>query len=722
MKKNKKEKNLREQPRLTIALCGNPNSGKTTLFNVLTGSNQKVGNWPGVTVEQKTGIYKEDKTVAVADTPGIYSLTPFTLDEKVAHSYLMDGKPDLVINIVDSTNLERNLFLTTQLLELDVPVVVALNMQDEAAAKGIDINKDILEKKFGCRFFSVSAAKNQGITELMEYCTRQTPAPKTPLAYDERTEQAVKEILRAVNINDNKRWIALKLLEKDKTVTRMAVKTDKERTALDEILSRIQKDNKDLVSAKLAEQRYSEIQNIVKQAQTVDVSQARRKKAQLVTEKIDRIVLNKWLAFPIFAAVMVIVFYVSIGGLGGWLCDLINENFTPWLQNTVTGWLAPANTPWLTSLIVDGIMAGVLSVVSFLPQIMLLFGFIAVLEASGYMSRIAFIMDKLLNKIGLGGKSFVSMILGCGCSVPAIMATRTIKNVNERNATITLTPFMPCSAKLAIISFFTAKLLGGNALIAVSFYFISILAVILGGLIMKVFSRRKTDASDAFIMELPAYRAPTPGNVWKQMWDRGKAFLLKAGTIIFTASVILWLLQSFNWKFAMVDASDSMLASIGKVIAPVFSPLGFGRWEFAVATLTGIAAKETVITTLEILTVGDITQAVTPLGAYSFVVYNLLTVPCVAAISASFSEQGHWKNGLKSVLFQIVAAYVVSLTIFQLGTLADKYRTAFIVTVSCVVIAFGLYFSIRYLVKKRGCHYECDHCPNNASCTKTDKK
>lgn len=707
------------KPTMTFALCGNPNSGKTTLFNALTGSNQKVGNWPGVTVEQKQGLYKVDKTVAIVDTPGIYSLTPFTLDEQVAHDYLLQGNPDLVINIVDSTNLERSLFLTTQLLELDVPVVVALNMQDEAKAKGIIIDKAKLQEKFGCTFCEISAARNQGLDELMQCCINKTYADKKPLRYSATIEQALGQL--DISMQANKRWLGLKYLENDKHFVEQQDQAT--RIKLAKLNQELEQKLHDNVSAAIATERYKQLSKVVESACKIQAADEKTQKAQRITQKIDKIVLNKWLAFPIFAAVMTLVFYISIGGLGGLLSDLINERLTPWLQDVVRGWLDAANQPWLTSLIADGIMAGVLGVVAFVPQIMLLFGFISILEASGYMSRIAFIMDRLLNKIGLGGKSFVSMILGCGCSVPAIMATRTIKNINERNATITLTPFMPCSAKMAIIAFFTAQLLGGNALLAVSFYFISIIAVIIGGLIMKIFKRRKTDAGDTFLMELPNYRMPTIGNVAKQMWDRGKAFLIKAGTIIFTASVIIWLLQSFNWRFQMVDTAQSMLSDIGRVIAPIFYPLGFGDWRFAVATLTGIAAKETVVSTLEILTSStNIAQLITPLGAYAFVVYNLLTIPCVAAISASFSEQGNWKNGVKSMIFQILMAYLVTLTIYQLGNLATLYTTAFIVTVCSIIVAFGLYFSIRYLIKHKGCNYECDHCPNHDMCTKDKRK
>ncbi|MBQ3041612.1 MAG: ferrous iron transport protein B [Clostridia bacterium] len=713
--------------KLTIALCGNPNSGKTTLFNNLTGSNQKVGNWPGVTVEQKLGSYKKDNTVAIVDTPGIYSLSPFTIDEQIAHKYLMEGKPDLVINIVDSTNLERNLFLTSQLMELDVPVVVALNMQDEAKAKGIHINKDMLEEYFGCAFFAISAAKNQGIDELMAYCIAGNYQSKNHFVYSDAVEDAVRTLQPLTSTADNGRWTSLKLAEKDKTIIKMLNLDESQKQLVSTTHQTLKDTLGDIVSAQVAEQRYQKISAIVQKAQTIDTTGVKAEKAQRITEKIDKIVLNKWLAFPIFALIMSLVFVVSIGTLGGFLTDTINDSLTPWMQEVVNGWFANANVEWLRSLIVDGIIAGVMGVVGFVPQIMLLFGFIAILEASGYMSRIAFITDKLLNKIGLGGRSFVSMILGCGCSVPAIMATRTIKNINERNATITLTPFMPCSAKLAIISSFTTYILDGNALFAISFYFLSILAVILGGLIMKVFNRKKTNASDTFIMELPTYRAPAPTNVLKQMWERGRAFLIKAGTIIFTASVVLWLVQSFNFRFEFVtDANDSILAGIGKLIAPLFAPLGFNDggygWQYSVATLTGLAAKEVVVSTLEILLPAGLEGTISGLGAYSFVVYNLLTVPCVAAISASFTEQGNWKNGLKSVVFQLLAAYVVSLAIYQLGSLARDYTTEFVVSVSIIAIVFALYFAIRHIIKNRGCNCECDHCPHNATCTRDDRK
>lgn len=645
--------------RTTIALCGNPNCGKTTLFNQLTGSNQKVGNWPGVTVEQKTGYYIKDETVAIVDTPGAYSLRPYALDEKITSQYLSESSPDIIINVVDSLNLERSLLLTTQLLELDSKVVVALNMADEAKRQGVTINADILEEKFGCKFFSISASKNIGVDSLMNYCCVNPSRRNKPPILKSNYEQSVE------NINERYRII--------EQIIRDAVKTDK------------------------------------------PVKNNNAKPS--ITERIDKIVLNKWLAYPIFFAIMFVIFYLSISSVGKFLASVINDAFTPFIKYQFTKLLDLTNTPWLTSLIVEGVISGVMSVVSFLPQIMILFGLISILEASGYMSRIAFITDRLLCKIGLGGRSFVAMILGCGCSVPAILSCRVIKDVKERNSTITLTPFMPCSAKLAVISFFTAKILCGNALFAVSFYIVSILSVIMGGLILKVFSRKKQEYGDVFIMELPIYRKPTAANVLRQMWERGKAFLVKAGTIIFAASVVLWLLTNFNFSFNMTNASDSMLAQIGRFISPVFIPLGFDDggcgWQYSVATLSGVVAKETVVTTLEILLPYGVENTISPLGAYCFVVYNLLTVPCIAAISASFAEQGNWKNGIKTIAFQLITAYAVTLVIYQMGSLIINHTSALIIIAAVSVVIVGLIISLLYLAKRRGCACSCKSCNRN---------
>lgn len=632
--------------KITIALCGNPNSGKTTLFNRLTGSNQKIGNWAGVTVERKQGFYKNDVNTVIVDTPGAYSLTPYSTDEQIAVDYLTKEKPDLIINVVDSTNLERNLLLTTQLMDLGVPLVVALNFKDEAEAKGILISPVALEYQLKRKVFYISAAKNIGLDEMMDYCLRQTSWQ-----------------CDCVNFSQD-----------------------------------------------IAE-RYSKICSVANIARQVDGDEALKKNT---TAAIDKFVLNKWLAFPIFFTVMTAIFYISVGSVGKWLTSLIESYLTPLLQTCATNLLASANSPLLTSLVNDGIIAGVMSVVGFVPQIMLLFGCIAILEASGYMSRIAFITDRALSKIGLGGRSFVSMILGCGCSTPAIMSARTIKNIDERNVTITLTPFVPCSAKLAVISFFTAKFFDGNALYAISFYAISIAVIILGGLFLKILNRNKNCNSDAFIMELPSYRLPTAANVLKQMWERGKAFIIKAGTVIFASSVVLWVLQSFNVRFEHVSAEQSLLSNLGKLIAPIFTPLGFNDgncgWQFSVATLTGIVAKETVVTTLEILLPKGIENCISNWGAYCFVVYNLLTAPCIATISASFSELGEFRKGLKTLTFQVITAYIVTLVMYQVGMqFINHTQTATIVAV-IVAVSIALIFATAYAVKHGKCNGDCKHC------------
>lgn len=628
----------------TIALCGNPNCGKTTLFNKLTGANQKIGNWAGVTVERKEGVYKRNAALTIVDTPGAYSLTPYSTDERITSDYVANGRPDLIINVVDATNLERNLLLTTQLLDLKIPLVIALNFKDEAEEKGIEISPTALEYRLKCKVFYISAAKNVGIDEMMDYC-------------------AGHEVMQSnLQLPDD---VAL---------------------------------------------RYGKICEIAETTRHSDGSDSGKRD---VTASIDKIALNKWLAIPLFFVIMTAIFYISVGSAGKWLSGLIDDGLTPLLQAWASGLLSKANSPILTSLICDGVIAGVMSVVSFVPQIMLLFGCIAVLEASGYMARVAFITDRALNKIGLGGRSFVSMVLGCGCSVPAVMSTRTIKDVDERNATIALTPFVPCSAKLAIIAFFTAKVFDGNALYAVSFYALSVISVILGGLSLKAIRYGKRRGCDAFIMELPSYRMPEPTNVLKQMWQRGKAFLIKAGTVILASSVILWTLQNFNARLEYVAADKSLLASFGKLIAPLFAPLGFGDrgccWQFSVATLSGIVAKETVVTTLEILLPAGVEACISPLGAYCFVAYNLLTAPCIATISASFSELGSFKQGVKTLGFEVAFAYLVTLVMYQAGSLLAAYWQTAVIIAVVAVTSIALTLGTKRALNRR-CNGDCSNC------------
>ena len=631
--------------KITAALCGNPNSGKTTLFNRLTGSNQKVGNWAGVTVERKHGVCVLNRDITITDTPGVYSLTPYSPDEQITVDYLNNAKPDLIINIVDATNLERNLLLTTQLLDTGIPVVVALNLKDDAEAKGIVISPQALSTQLHCPVFYISAAKNLGIDELIKYCA-----------------QPINNTNGIINF-----------------------------------------------PADITE-RYAKITKIVNIVRQTDPNRTLRRVNSL-TAQIDKAVLNKWLAFPIFMFVMAAVFYLSVGSVGKWITTLINTHFTPLLQKGAANLLASSKVPWLTSLVCDGIINGVMGVAGFVPQIMILFGCISALEASGYMSRIAFITDRALNKIGLGGRSFVSMVLGCGCSVPAVMSARTIKNTDERNATIALTPFVPCSAKLAVISFFTSAMFNGNALFALGLYTLSGLSVIIGGLIFKTIRRHRC-GNEAFIMELPDYRLPTAKNILKQMWERGKAFLIKAGTVIFASSVVLWTLQNFNFRFETVTAENSMLSHIGRALAPLFSPLGFGDkncgWQFSVAALSGIVAKETVVTTLEMLLPAGIENSISPLGAFCFVLYNLLTAPCIATISATFAEQ-KFKQGLKTLIFQITLSYVVSLIIYQTVKLAQNHTDIFLIAAIAISVILAVVFSVLRFTK-----HGCNGCSGNA--------
>jgi ferrous iron transport protein B len=703
----------------TIALVGNPNSGKTTLFNALTGMSQKVGNWAGVTVEYKTGEYSAGSNIHIVDTPGVYSLTPFSIDEEITANFLLHSHPDVVVNIVDSTNLERNLYLTTQLLELNTPLVVALNMTDELEKAGMTVDAGKLSRLLGCACVSISAATGEGVGQLMQVALGarkgnrlfavKSPTAKPEDAVSERyiwIEGVVRDVVsrNKVEIADQARNDEYKK-GNESAMRQNSPPEEGWRTKSDGVVvssplgrggakrrgGRLNNQppqystnppttvGRDDPSAPKKQQlSISDLKATtpsgtrrlpplhsrgIKQPQRITVATINSREPQRhTTFSLDNIVLNKWLAFPILALVMTAVFFVAMGGIGRVLSDFLTGNVTTFLKGAFAAMLSSAGKPWLTSLVVDGIIGGVMGVVGFLPQILLLFMSISLLEASGYMARIAFIMDRLLSRLGLSGKSFVSMILGCGCSVPAVLATRTIKNIKERNATIILTPFVPCSAKLAVISFFTAEISGGSALLAVSFYFLSILTVIVVGVVMKFFS--KNDEGDTFIMELPNYRTPSAKNVLLEMWQRGKAFLVRAGTVIFLMSVVLWLLQSFDWRFRYVTAENSMLAGVGRIIAPLFSPLGFGNWQCVVATLSGLIAKETVVTTLNILLPAGVGALLSPAAAYSFVMYNLLTIPCMATVSAMFSELGSKKEGIKALVIQLVVSYVAALFVY----------------------------------------------------------
>ncbi len=669
----------------TFALVGNPNCGKTTMFNEITGSTQYVGNWPGVTVEKKEGKAKKFKEdIKVIDLPGIYSLSPYTLEEIIARDYIIEEKPDVVINIVEGTNIERNLYLTTQLLELGVPVIVALNMMDAVEAKGDKINAELLAKHLGVPVVPTSARKGRGIGQLMNKALEmaQTAAvlekEKKYISYDNSLEECISEIEAIIennlyNKNCSLRWTAVKVLEGDEKVLE---KLDIPVSGLEEVKScreKLQKEYGCDIETIMADNRYKFISNIIGKA-----VKKKRSGSLTASDKIDKIVTNRILAIPIFLALMWLVYYVSISTLGdytiGWVEWLIGDA----IGGTIEGWLeAGGAADWLHSLVIDGIIGGVGGVMVFVPQLMILFFFISLMEDSGYMARVAFVMDRLFRKFGLSGKSFIPMLIGSGCSVPGIMATRTIESDKDRKMTIVLTPFIPCGAKWPVFAMFIAAFFTDSAWVAPALYIIGIGIAVLSGIILK--STILKGEPSPFVMELPEYRVPKLKGVLIHMWDRGKAFMIKAGTIIFIASGLIWLLQSFDFSFSMVEAESSMLAAIGKAVAPVFSPLGFGEWKAAVATVTGLLAKEVVVATLGILQgIGEVAeddpsllenirQSFTALSAFSFMIFTLVASPCFAAIGAMKREFNSWKWTFFTVGYQTLLAWLLGVLVFQIG-------------------------------------------------------
>ncbi|MEI6100512.1 MAG: ferrous iron transport protein B [Eubacteriales bacterium] len=662
---------------IKIALAGNPNSGKTTMFNELTGSMQYVGNWPGVTVEKKEGRLKEHRDVILVDLPGIYSLSPYSLEEVVTRDFLLNEKPDAIINIVDATNIERNLYLTTQLMEAGIPMVIALNMMDVIRKSGekIDINK--LEKLLGCKIVETSALRGIGLREAvhaaMDLAKHKAAVPLRKW-FDTKTEQAIDEIesLDLIKDNPNKRWYAVKLFERDEKVLEKFQLPKDTATLIEGIIASVEKEAEDDSESIIANARYNYVGNIV--------SQTMRKKlldASSASDRIDKIITNRWLALPIFFFIMWGIYFVSIQTLGSITTEGIGV-FFDWVGQSVSALLTSVGTAdWVNGLLVNGIIRGVGAVLGFVPQLMILFLFLSLMEDIGYMARVAFIMDKVFRKFGLSGKSFIPMLIGTGCSVPGIMASRTIENDRDRKMTIMLTPFIPCGAKLPVFALFVGAFFPQNAWVGPSMYMLGIGMVILSGLILKRTSMFKGKPSP-FVMELPPYRMPLVHGVLFQMWDRGKAFIKRAGTVILVASAAVWFLQSFNWSMQAVDTSQSMLAGIGHAIAPLFIPLGFGNWQSSVAILTGVIAKENVVATLGVLLgnggqaanlSGSIGQLFTPISAYAFMAFILLAAPCVAAISATRREMGGAKWTLRAVLFQTGTAYVVSCLIYQVGRL-----------------------------------------------------
>lgn len=695
-----------------IALAGNPNCGKTTLFNALTGSNQFVGNWPGVTVEKKEGKLKGHKDVIIMDLPGIYSLSPYTLEEVVARNYLIGERPDAIINIVDGTNIERNLYLSTQLMELGIPVIMAVNMVDVLQKNGDKIYTDKLSKELGCEVVEISALKGTGIQKAAEKAVglAQKKKAMTPVhAFSEDAENTIKTVenmLTGTIPEEQKRFFAIKLLEKDD-------KIQAQMKSVPDVSAEIQKMEElfdDDTESIITNERYVYISSIIH-----DCVKKNKQNKMTTSDKIDHIVTNRWLALPIFAAVMFLVYYISVTTVGTWVTDwtndvLFGEIIPPAIEKFLVG-IGCAG--WLQGLILDGIVAGVGAVLGFVPQMLVLFLFLAFLEACGYMARVAFIMDRIFRKFGLSGKSFIPMLIGSGCGVPGIMASRTIENDRDRKMTIMTTTFIPCGAKLPIIALIAGALFDGAWWVAPSAYFVGIAAIICSGIILK---KTKMFAGDPapFVMELPAYHWPTVGNVLRSMWERGWSFIKKAGTIILLSTIVLWFLMNFGWvdgTFGMLEAeqlNDSILAHIGSVIAPIFVPLGWGDWKMAVAAVTGLIAKENVVGTFGILfgfaevnadngieIWGQLAGSMTAVAAYSFLVFNLLCAPCFAAMGAIKREMNNAKWFWFAIGYQTGLAYIVSLCIYQIGTLISTGTFGAGTVVAFILVIGFIYLLVR---------------------------
>ena len=699
-----------------IALAGNPNCGKTTLFNALTGSNQFVGNWPGVTVEKKEGKLKGHKDVTIMDLPGIYSLSPYTLEEVVARNYLIAERPDAIINIVDGTNIERNLYLSTQIMELGIPVVMAVNMMDIVDKSGDKVHMDKLGKKLGCEVVPISALKGTGIEKAAEKAValaQQKQATPHVHSFAKEVEDVISEVegrLGADIAEEQRRFFAIKLLEKDDKISELMKQVPDVSAQIKELEDKFDDDTESIIT----NERYVYISSIMGEC----VTKANKKEKLTTSDKIDKIVTNRWAALPIFAVIMFLVYYVSVTTVGAFLTD--------WTNDTLFGeWIIPgAQTlfenigcaDWLTGLIVDGVISGVGAVLGFVPQMLVLFLFLAFLESCGYMARVAFIMDRIFRKFGLSGKSFIPMLIGSGCGVPGVMASRTIENDRDRKMTIMTTTFVPCGAKLPIIALIAGAFFDNAGWVSWSAYFVGVAAIICSGIILK---KTKMFAGDPapFVMELPAYHWPTVGNVLRSVWERGWSFIKKAGTIILLSTIILWFLMSFGWvdgSFGMLEAEQldaSILAKIGSAIAWIFAPLGWTQagegWKMAVAAVSGLIAKENVVATFGLLfgfaevaedgseIWGSLAQVMTPVAAYGFLVFNLLCAPCFAAMGAIKREMNNVKWFWFAIGYQCGLAYVAALCIYQIGTLITTGAFGLGTVVAFVFIAAILYLLFR---------------------------
>lgn len=695
-----------------IALAGNPNCGKTTLFNALTGSNQFVGNWPGVTVEKKEGRLKGHKDVTIMDLPGIYSLSPYTLEEVVARNYLVADRPDAIINIVDGTNIERNLYLSTQIMELGIPVIMAVNMMDIVAKNGDVIHIDKLSQKLGCEVVEISALKGTGITKAAEKAVALAQQKKkvTPAhAFSSEVEDIIAKVEDKISSDipqEQKRFFAIKLLEKDDKISELLSLMPDVSAEIRELEDHFDDDTESIIT----NERYVYISSIIGECLT----KAKKGEKLSTSDKIDRIVTNRFLALPIFALVMFIVYYVSITTVGGFLTDWTNDTlFGEWIVPGARTLLENIHCAgWLTGLVVDGIISGVGAVLGFVPQMLVLFIFLAFLESCGYMSRIAFIMDRIFRKFGLSGKSFIPMLIGSGCGVPGVMASRTIENDRDRKMTIMTTTFVPCGAKLPIIALIAGAFFHNSGWVAWSAYFVGVAAIICSGIILK---KTKMFAGEPapFVMELPAYHMPTVSNVLRSMWERCSSFIKKAGTIILLATILVWVLMHFGWadgSFGFLDdeqLDSSILAAIGTFIAPIFKPLGFGDWKMTVATVTGLIAKEQVVGTFGVLygfgevaengvqIWGELATSLTTVAAYSFLVFNLLCAPCFAAMGAIKREMNNGKWFAFAIAYQCGFAYLVALCVNQIGSLIFYGTFGFGTVVAFLVIIAFIYLLVR---------------------------
>ena len=702
---------------VTIALAGNPNCGKTTMFNALTGANQYVGNWPGVTVEKKEGKLKNQKDVTVTDLPGIYSLSPYTLEEVVSRDYLLKEKPDVIIDLVDATNIERNLYLATQLLEIGIPVVIALNMVDLLKKNNIHINVKGLSSALGCPIVETSALKGTGLKEVVDEaikCANQHRVPSKQMEFPKAVEKAVNEIEGFVPANiaeENKRWYAVKLLERDSKVKEGLNLPASAQSRIEEIASGLEKAEDDDTESIVTDGRYQYIQKVV----SANVKRSGNK--MTVSDKIDRIVTNRILGLPIFILTMFIVYYVSVTTVGTMVTDWTNDSFVGTIQGVVSDGLGNAGVAdWLVSLVSDGIIGGLGAVLGFVPQMAILFLFLSILEDCGYMVRIAFVMDRVFRHFGLSGKSFIPLLISSGCGIPGIMASKTIEADNDRRLTIMTVTFIPCGAKLPVIALMggimTAYATGdyvAAGFITPLMYFIGVVAVLVAAIILKK-TKPFSGKPAPFVMELPQYHIPSVKTVLLHVWERLKGFIIKAGTILFLATVIMWILSSIGNTGSGIgfveDSNDSIMAILGGILAPIFAPLGFGKWQPVAASISGFSAKESIVSTMGVLAnvagddaedtmiVGAAIKAWFPtaVAAFSFLLFNLLDSPCLAAISTMAHEMQSRKWFWFAILFQNIFAYVVTLCVYQIGLVVTGAGSFGIGTIVALILAAILLF------------------------------